>query len=81
MSDRKKEMTVGDLRKVLATLDENMPIVGEYFEERDEQFDGGDIEGIGGLASASVEMRCADTPSLFLTIRADVGGERGEGDE
>lgn len=74
MTDRKKEMTVGDLRKALEGLDDNMPVVGEYFEETED----GDIEGLGGLESVTVEFRCSDTASLFLNIRPDVGGSEND---
>lgn len=69
---RKREMTVGELRRALEGVGDAMPVVADYFEERDE----GDVEGIGGLASVSVEYRCAETPSFFLLILHDVGGER-----
>ena len=73
MTERRKEMTVGDLRRALSSLPDDMPVVGEYREENEDDVD---VEGIGGLVSATVEYRCADTPSLFLLIDSNVGGER-----
>lgn len=68
-----KALRVGDLRRALDGVDDNLTIIVEMYDE-DDQF----VQG--SLTMADVEQRCADTPSLFLFGDRDVvdGGEEAE---
>lgn len=69
-------MTVGELRKALEGLDDAMDVCVRATEESEE----GDIDFIGGVASASAEYGCTDYLSFVIDASADVHPTR-DGDE
>lgn len=74
MTDRRKEMTVGELRKALEGIDDAMPVVVDATDDLEDDYE----QIVGGVSSVGVEYRCAETPSFFINASPDVGGERDE---
>lgn len=66
--EKPKAMTVGDLRRALDGLPDNLPIVVET--ELTDENDKYDDTFVSGLAGATVETRCGG-PGLFLTATTD----------
>lgn len=62
-----KTMTVGELRKALEGVRDDMEVVVRAYEERDD----GDEQIVGGVFSAAMEFGCDNTPAFIIDANSD----------